>query len=205
MNLGSAPPQDSMQPHFAVAAMHALASVVQVAGGAEHSGSVALDQTTAAALDQTSSLASVVATTAGAGGEHAVVAPKQSPPPVRVPKVEFAASPSSSSPELSLSEEDFMFDQEDAPLTEEMLKTGLLRKEGSGDWSIWALSLGAKARNSLSKAHKLCVAETDDLKKQSRKLKQSVAQQKYLKKKREARLALKRERTAGTRTDGGNL
>jgi hypothetical protein len=134
-----------------------------------------------------------VATTAGAGGEHAVVAPKQSP--VHEPKVEFAASPSSSSSELSLLAEGFMFDQEDARLTEEMLKTGLLRKEGSDDWSIWALSLGAKERNSLSKAHNLSVADACDLKKRSRTWKQSAAQQKYLNKKREA---LKRERAVQT-------
>jgi len=65
-----------------------------------------------------------------------------------------------------------------------------------GKWNVWALSLGAKARNTATKTYMLTPEEAEDLKKQSRKLKQSMAQQKYLKKKREARQEAKRNAKA---------
>ena len=61
---------------------------------------------------------------------------------------------------------------------------------------MWALSLGAKDRNIAAKHFNLTPEETEDLKKESRKLKQSVAQQTYLKKKKEERHEAKRKAKA---------
>ena len=73
--------------------------------------------------------------------------------------------------------------------------TRSLRDEG-GRWNMWALSLGAKDRNIAAKHFNLTPEETEDLKKESRKLKQSVAQQTYLKKKKEERHEAKRKAKA---------
>ena len=69
-------------------------------------------------------------------------------------------------------------------------------RDERGRWNTWALSLGASARNAVAKRFSLTPEETKDLKKQSRKLKQSVAQQKYLKKKKEERQEAKRKAEA---------